>query len=129
MTVPQLHTKPVRLFYFWVGIIATFAYRAIIFFSDANPVLLKASWYVGTVGFIVYFVHRYRISEMRAKTIEDFKLAEKVPTLSELTPDERAAMAYVFSTLRSRRERWNYMFIFASSIIALLAGIYLDLLT
>ena len=128
MTVPTLHAKSVRIFYFWVGIVATFAYRAIIFFSDANPFFLKTAWYIGTVGFIVYFVHRYRISEMRAKTIEDFKLAEKVPTLSELTPDERTAMAYVFSTLRSRRERWNYVFIFASSIIALVAGIYMDLL-
>jgi len=128
MNVPQLNPKPVRVFYFWVGILATFAYRVIIFFSDANPVLLKAAWYVGTIGFIIYFIHRYQISQRRAQAIEDFHLAEKVPQLAELTPDQRAAMSYVFSTLRSTREKWNYVFIFVSSGIALLAGIYLDFL-
>lgn len=128
MSVPRLHSKSLRALFFWVGIIATFAYRVIIFFSDANPVLLKAAWYVGTVGFIVYFIHRYQISQRRAQAIQDFRLAEKVSTLTELSADEKAAMAYVFSTLRSTREKWNYVFIFVSSGAALLAGVYLDFL-
>ncbi|MEK7631942.1 MAG: hypothetical protein AAB445_03700 [Patescibacteria group bacterium] len=128
MFVPTLHAKSVRTLFFWVGIIATFAYRIIIFFSDANPALLKISWYVGTIGFIIYFIHRYQISQRRAQVIQDFHLAEKVPTLTELTAEEKAAMAYVLSTLRSTREKWNYIFIFTSSGIALLAGIYLDFL-
>lgn len=128
MSVPKLHSKSLRTLFFWVGIVATFAYRVIIFFSDANPALLKVSWYVGTIGFIIYFIHRYQISQRRAQAIQDFRLAEKVPALTELSVDEKTAMAYVFSTLRSTREKWNYVFIFASSGVALLAGVYLDFL-
>lgn len=126
MAVPTLHPKPVRLTFFWVGVIATVAYRIIIFFSTANPGLLKMFWYVGTVGFVIYFLHRYQVSGRRARAIEEYKLAEKVPQLSELTPDERAAMSYVLSTLRSTKEKWNYIFIFATSAIALVAGVIID---
>lgn len=128
MLVPTLHSKHIRTLFFWVGIIATFAYRVIIFFSDKQPVMLKTAWYVGTVGFIIYFIHRYQISQRRAQAIQQFQLAEKVPQLSELTALEKAAMSYVFSTLRSTREKWNYVFIFSSSVLALLAGIYIDFL-
>ncbi len=126
MRVPMLHSKPVRLTYFWIGIAATTAYRAIIFFTDANPVLLKVTWYVGTIGFIIYFAHRYQVSGRRARAIEEYKLAEKVPQLTELTPEERSALTYVLSTLRSTKEKWNYIFIFTTSAIALIAGVIID---
>ncbi len=126
MSVPTLHPKPIRLLFFWIGMLATAAYRAIIFFSDAHPVLLKVTWYVGTIGFILYFAHRYQVSSRRARAIEEYALAEKVPQLSELTPDERAALTYVLSTLRSTKEKWNYIFIFGTSAVALIAGVIMD---
>ncbi|MFA6909163.1 MAG: hypothetical protein WC289_04775 [Patescibacteria group bacterium] len=125
--MPKTHSRGVRLTFFWVGILATFSYRAIIFFSEANPTLLKLSWYVGTIGFIVYFIHRYQISSRRAKLIEHFRLVEKVPSLQELTGDERNALSYIFTTLRSTREKWNYIFIFSMSAIALIAGVLIDI--
>jgi hypothetical protein len=126
MHVPTLHSKPVRLLYFWIGIAATTAYRAIIFFTDANPVLLKVTWYIGTIGFIIYFAHRYQVSGRRARAIEEYRLTEKIPQLSELTLEERSALSYVLSTLRSTKEKWNYIFIFATSAIALIAGVVID---
>lgn len=126
MAVPTLHAKPIRLLYFWIGIAATTAYRAIIFFSEANPTVLKVTWYVGTIGFVIYFAHRYQVSGRRARAIEEYKLAEKVPQLSELTPEERNALTYVLSTLRSTKEKWNYIFIFTTSAIALIAGVIID---
>jgi hypothetical protein len=126
MHIPTLHSKPVRLTYFWIGIAATTAYRAIIFFTDANPAILKITWYVGTIGFIIYFAHRYQVSGRRARAIEEYKLTEKIPQLSELTPEERGALSYVLSTLRSTKEKWNYIFIFATSAIALIAGVIID---
>lgn len=126
MSVPHLHAKPVRLAYFWIGILATTAYRAIIFFSDANPALLKATWYVGTIGFVIYFAHRYQVSGRRARAIEEYRLTEKIPQLSELNPEERSALSYVLSTLRSTKEKWNYIFIFSTSAVALIAGAIID---
>ena len=126
MSIPQSHRPAVRLFFFWSGIVATFAYRIIIIFSEANPFLLKLSWYIGTIGFIIYFAHRYQIAQRRTKVIKDYHLAEKVPQLNELNTEERAGMEYIFKTLGSTRERWNYIFIFIMSAIALLAGVLID---
>lgn len=126
--IPVPHHPAVRLTFFWSGVIATICYRAIIFFSDANPALLKGAWYIGTVGFIVYFAHRYQIAQRRSALLRRYNLAQKVPQLQELTPEERQAMTYVFQTLGSSREKWNYILIFVSSGVALLAGVYLDFL-
>lgn len=127
MSIPQTHQPAVRLFFFWSGIVATFAYRVIIFFSEANPFLLKLSWYIGTIGFIIYFAHRYQIAERRTKVIANYHLAEKVAQLKELNAEERAGMEYIFKTLGSTRERWNYIFIFVMSAIALIAGAVIDI--
>jgi len=53
-------------------------------------------------------------------------LADRLQEISELTDQEKAAAAYVFSTLRSSKEKWNYIIIFVSSGLALIAGIILD---
>ncbi|MFA6042191.1 MAG: hypothetical protein WCV85_00845 [Patescibacteria group bacterium] len=126
--IPTPHPRPLRLFFFWSGVIATICYRAIIFFSDANPALLKGSWYIGTVGFIIYFAHRFQIAQRRSMVLQKYNLAQKVPQLAELSAEERQAMTYVFQTLGSSREKWNYILIFVSSGVALLAGVYLDFL-
>lgn len=126
MTVPTLHRPATRAFFFWTGIAATVAYRAIIFFTDADPVILRVIWYIGTVGFIVYFLHRYDIAKRRTRVIRELNLAEKIPQLKELSDADRAGMQYLFATLQSSREKWNYYVIFASSAIALLAGWWMD---
>ncbi|MEK7537775.1 MAG: hypothetical protein AAB619_02290 [Patescibacteria group bacterium] len=126
MTIPTLHRPASRAFFFWTGIVATIAYRAIIFFTDADPVILRVIWYIGTVGFVVYFLHRYDIAKRRTRVIRELNLAEKIPQLKELSDADRAGMQYLFATLQSSRERWNYYVIFASSVIALLAGLWMD---
>jgi len=85
-------------------------------------------WYIGTVGFIVYFIHRYEISETRAKLIRENNLEKKIKELQGLSEEEKSAIQYIFSTLQSSKEKWNYIFIFATSILALVMGFYLDFL-
>ncbi|MDG1950904.1 MAG: hypothetical protein P8J32_08895, partial [bacterium] len=53
--------KPIKLFYFYIGIIATFAYRIIIVLNFYEPILVKVAWYIGTIGFIFYFWNRYKV--------------------------------------------------------------------
>ncbi|RJO59834.1 hypothetical protein C4546_00140 [Candidatus Parcubacteria bacterium] len=128
MEVPKPNPKSLRLFYFWVGVVATFSYRAIIFFNELNPAWLKISWYIGTVGFIIYFSHRFVISTRRARLIKELHLAEKVAAVDRLSETEKRAMQYVFQTLGSSRERWNYIFIFIMSGLALIFGLITDFL-
>jgi hypothetical protein len=123
---PKVHSKALRLFFFWSGIVATFCYRAIVVVSNYSHVWAQTFWYIGTIGFIIYFAHRTQISEKRAKLIKEYKLAEKVKNLTELSQEEKDALSYIFKTLQSSKEKWNSIFIFAASFVALILGIYLD---
>jgi len=120
------HSKRLRLFFFWTGILSTFLYRAIIVLTNYSAAWTKAAWYVGTVGFVIYFAHRFQISEQREHLVVENKLIEKTSKLEGLSDDDRAAMEYIFKTLVSSKERWNYIFIFTTSGLAVLLGIYLD---
>jgi len=120
--------KPLRMFYFWSGIIATFAYRAIIVLNFYSPLWVKIFWYVGTVGFIVYFIHRFDISKKRSALIVEHRLREKLDnnTLDKLTPEDNEALGYILETLVSSKEKWNYYAIFILSGIALVLGFLFD---
>jgi len=126
METAQIHAKPIRLLYFWTGIAATLLYRAIIVLEHYTSTGVKVAWYIGTIGFIIYFSHRYRISQKRSRLILEHDLVAKVDSLA-LDENDKAAMRYIFTTLESTKEKWNYIWIFLTSAVALLAGIILDL--
>ena len=69
--------KPIRLFFFWTGIIATIAYRIIIVLNFYSPMWVKISWYIGTIGFIIYFWHRSDIQKKRAALVDEHNLRER----------------------------------------------------
>lgn len=129
MEQPTIHPKWIRMFFFWCGILSTFSYRAIVVLNFYGKFWVQLAWYVGTIGFIIYFAHRYQISEKRAKLIQQHNLEEKVKNLQELSTDDKEAMEYIFTTLHSSKEKWNNIFLFVASGIALLIGIYLDFLS
>lgn len=116
-----------RLLYFWIGILATLAYRAIIVVDRFSGPGVKIAWYVGTVGFVIYFAHRYAVSERRARLIRRQRLDEKVAAAGGFTDEDRAALQYILGTLETTKEKWNYVVIFASSGLALAIGLLLDL--
>ncbi|MBI4089962.1 MAG: hypothetical protein HY421_01020 [Candidatus Kerfeldbacteria bacterium] len=124
--IPQPHTPLYRNFFLWTGLIATIAYRAIIVVEYVEGPWVKIMWYVGTIGFILYFAHRYQVTEVRSALIRNRQLQDKI-NRSNLSTDDQQALAYILGTLRSSKERWTYVTIFVSSGLALLAGAYLDL--
>lgn len=125
--IPQPHSPRYRNFFLWIGLIATIAYRVIIILEHVEGPWVKIMWYVGTIGFVLYFAHRYQITEIRSDLIRDRQLPDKIKN-SNLIADDRRALTYILGTLRSSKERWTYITIFVSSGLALLAGIYLDFL-
>jgi hypothetical protein len=123
--VPQPHSPRYRNFFLWTGLIATIAYRVIIVLEHVEGPWVKIMWYVGTIGFVLYFAHRYQITEIRSELIRQRQLQEKIEQ-SNLPADDQQALHYILGTLRSSKERWTYITIFVSSGVALLAGLYLD---
>ncbi len=118
--------KPLRLFYFWAGVIATFAYRIIIVLNFYSTTWVKISWYIGTIGFIIYFIHRFDIAKKRSRLVLEHKLIDKLDNLDKLTEDDHQALAYILKTTVSSKAKWNYYVIFILSGIALIAGILFD---
>lgn len=123
------HARWQRLTYFWIGIASTIAYRVIILLTGWSDFWLKLAWYFGTIGFILYFAHRYQVSAHRVRLVKERDLENKVTGLTGLSEDDRAAMKYVFESLESSTEKWIYVTIFVSSIVTLLLGFYLDFLS
>jgi len=124
----QLQASPkfMREFYFWTGILATVAYRIIIVLNFYSSFWVKISWYIGTIGFVIYFIHRYQIAEKRDRLIEDNNMVQKVDQVKELSENDKAIMRYIFKTLSSSKAKYNYYAIFLLSGLALILGIIFD---
>ena len=128
MEVIEPNPKIVRLFFFWAGIIATIAYRIIIVLNWYSPLWVKVSWYIGTVGFVLYFWHRFNVAKKRAKLIKDYELIEAVDKIDCIDPQKKLALRYLVKTSLTSKSRWNSAIIFILSIVALFAGIFIDIL-
>lgn len=115
--------KILRFFFFLTGIIATIAYRITPFLQ---PTAVKISWYVGTVGFIIYFWHRSQIETKRAKLVKEFDLANAVEQ-SSLQGEQKEAVTYLVKTSLTSKARWDSLFIVVASALALVGALIVDL--
>jgi len=120
------HKKPVRMFFFISGIIATVAYRIIIVLNLYDAFWVKVSWYIGTVGFILYFGHRYDVARRRKNLIKKYDLV-KIVDNSGIKDDEKQALHYLVQTSLTSKSRWNSAIIFVLTFVALIVAIILDI--
>lgn len=114
---------PLRWFFFLAGIVATIAYRITPFLQ---PFWVKVAWYVGTVGFILYFWHRSHIETKRANLVKDYNLVNAVEK-SDIAGEEKQAVAYLVKTSLTSKARYNSLFILVASLLALIAALAVDL--
>jgi len=124
--VIEPNPKLIRWFFFWTGIIATIAYRIIVILNIYSPMWVKIAWYVGTIGFVLYFGHRFSIAKKRANLVKDYDLV-KVVDKSAIDEDQRTALHYLVQTSLTSKSRWNSGVIFVLSFSALILGIVLDI--
>ena len=126
LKVIEPNPRPVRLFFFWVGIIATIAYRIIIVLNLYSPFLVKIAWYIGTIGFVLYFGHRYSIAKKRANLVKDYNLINALENC-DIKSEQKQALRYLVETSLTSKSRFNSGFIFILSFLALILGIVLDI--
>ncbi|MBL7141589.1 hypothetical protein ISS21_00610 [Patescibacteria group bacterium] len=128
MEIIKPNPKPIRLFFFWAGVIATLAYRIIIVLNFYSPLWVKISWYIGTIGFIIYFGHRFDIQKKRSELVADYKLVEVVEKAPCVDEKQKQALKYIVKTSLTSKSRWNSAFIFILSVLALIVGIIMDIM-
>jgi hypothetical protein len=121
------HTVPPLMIYFFliVGLVSAVAFRLVTIVGTFNPGLVRPVWYVGVIGYIIFFAYRFYITEKRRKTIYTNRLLEKIRQGGEINREDRELISYVLSSIIKSKEHINYLFIFLLSIVAIAADIIL----
>ena len=125
--MPRLSSHVYRIWVFIVGVIATIAYRLVVVLNYYSQFWVEVAWYIGTIGFIWYFAHRYRVENRRDQLIEKLQLIKKVEANQSFKPEDKAALLYVLKSLETSLAKWNYIAIFLFSGLAMAYAMYVDL--
>ena len=125
---PHVLPKYIIYGFFILGLISAIAFRGIIVFQHLEPQWVRPVWYIGIVGYIFFFLYRYRITKKRKRAIDDFQLIEKVKANACLNDSDREVVLYLLSSIKSSLEDMNYAIIFLLSIAAILADIIISAL-
>lgn len=112
--------------FFIIGLIATIAIRVVTVLAHLNPIYAKIAWYIGVGGFFIFFVYKFRVSQARVKNITQKKLVERINHQEKLTGEDYSLIGAILCGLSSKKERINYIFIFALSALAIILAIYMD---
>jgi hypothetical protein len=116
---PHIVPKYVLYSFFVLGLLSAVAFRAIIVFQHLKPRWVRPVWYVGVLGYLMFFFYRFKISKKRKKAISDFKLLEKLKDNVNLTDRDRNVLIYLLSSVKVSPEDMNYAVIFLLSLIAI----------
>jgi len=127
--MPRLNSSVYRILIFIVGVIATIAYRIVIILNHYSQFWVEISWYIGTIGFIWYFAHRFNIENRRDNLIRKLQLIEKTQADQPFNSEDKTALLYILKSLDTSLAKWNYIAIFFFSFLAIAYAIYADLST
>jgi hypothetical protein len=123
---PHAVPKSVSYGFFILGLVAAIAFRAIIVFQHLEPLWVRPVWYIGTVGYFLFFIYRYEITKKRKNAIAEFQLIEKLKADACLQDEDREAVLYILRSIKGSPEDINYLCIFVLSIIAIIADLVLS---
>ncbi len=122
---PHIVPKYVIYGFFLIGLISAVAFRSLIVFQHLNPQWVRPVWYTGTIGYCFFFLYRYGISKKRKKTVDGFRLIEKLKSDVPLSDEDRKVLLYLLSSIKASLEDINYAIIFLLSIAAIAADLIL----
>ena len=106
--------------FFVIGLVAACSFRVLIVFSHTYQDLFRPAWYLGTIGYLFFFLYRFVISQKRKRAIEQYELIPKLKQSGQLSEEDREVMIYLLSSIRKSRENLNYLFIFGLSFLAII---------
>ena len=124
--VPQGYSSRRIQFYFWLGLVSATLLRLIIIADYYSGILSNALFYLGVIGYLVFFAHRYHVSTRRVGVLRNLELLEKISSKQQLSDKEYEGLEYVLWSLSVSKERLNYLTIFAFSIIAIVVSLMFD---
>lgn len=114
--------------FFFTALIATIAIRLVNVFMGFNEQAAKLLWYIGIIGFFLYFLYRYRYDDILHKELIKTGLTNKMLNREKLTEHDYDVLGTLLCKIDFKKDKINYFFIFFTSFLALLIGIYTDFL-
>ena len=124
--LPQTVPSIVINLFFLIGVLSAIAFRALIVFNHVHPEWFRPVWYLGTIGYVIFFLYRYWISHKRKHAIHQYALLDKLKGPGELTTEDREVLLYLLSSVSKSREDLNYLIIFFLSIVAVGIDVFLS---
>jgi len=124
MTPPKEVPPYIIYGFFLTGLMSSICFRILPVANHLWPGSFRPIWYVGVIGYCLFFLYRYRITLKRRRTIIGMDLLAKLKADS-LGTDDREAIRYILSSLTVSKEGLNYLIIFVLSIVAIAADLAL----
>lgn len=112
--------------FFFIALIAVISLRAVNLVLNANLIFAKTLWYIGVLGFFVFFVYKFRYDQILHRELEKTDLKDKLLYKKELSEHDKDVLGTIICKLSSKKDKINYFFIFLSSALALGIAIYVD---
>ena len=63
---------------FFIALIAVISLRAVNLLLGVNPFFAKALWYVGVIGFFIFFVYKFRYDQVLHRELDKAGLKDKL---------------------------------------------------
>ncbi|MFH1403399.1 MAG: hypothetical protein ABIH11_03940 [Candidatus Altiarchaeota archaeon] len=113
--------------FFLIGVVATVAMRVIEPLRSIDQSYGKISWYVGVIGFFLFFVYKYRVLREKSRIIRDSNLMGRLSSREGLSESDYPLLMELVCSQDNWKERTNFMVIFILSAVALVFALWLDL--
>jgi hypothetical protein len=124
MTPPREVSPFIIYGFFLTGLMSSICFRILPIANQLWPGSFRPIWYVGVIGYCLFFLYRYRITLKRRRTIIGINLLAKLKA-GALDSNDREAIRYILSSLTVSKEGLNYLIIFVLSIAAIAADLAL----
>lgn len=118
--------KAVSWIFFFVALIATISIRMVNLVLGFHPLLAKAFWYTGVLGFFAFFIYKFRNDHILQREIERAKLLDKLLNKEKIDEHDYEILGTILCRLNSKKDKVNYFFIFLFSGLALIFAVYID---
>ncbi len=125
--IPKTKSPWIIYSFFILGLLCTISFRILTILSELSPSFVRPVWYFGVIGYIFFFLYRFKISNKRRLAVKDYNLIEAVKEAKCMTDDQRAVLLYLLNSIVKSKENFNYFAIFILSAIALIIDIILCL--
>jgi hypothetical protein len=113
VTIPRGYSMAVIKLYLWVGLISALLLRLVIIADHYGDLYARVLWYLGVLGYLWFFAHRYHIATRRVGVIKELDILKKVQNREPLTEKDFEGLNYVLWSISVSKERLNYLIIFA----------------